>query len=315
MAKVTGLTAAKMLEIQGISEQAAIIAQSSIEVSSAARDAAQQASEQATSAVNLAAQSATAASASAQAASEQADRAETAASSVDMDAINARLTAMDDAIASKASLVGGKVPFAQLATSQSATQDTIPSRASGGRLPGIGTPTGATDAVPKAYIDNLMAALDADMTDFETLFARKDDLMFSTKIDTFVDGQTSTSMAVEVALMALPIDIEITAVCLTWDDPINIGGTAASCNARIVYRANTDAAATNIVQLSSTVQRMGGSGDANRRKVWNMKNGSWNNGSSRIIPAGNVVSFVLGSIVGAINFTLPMTVTIMYRPV
>lgn len=312
MAKVTGLTAAKMLEIQTISENAKDIALSSIEVSSAARDAAVQASEAAQAAITLASESANAASASAQSASDEADRAELAAQSVDMDAINSRLSAMDASLAGKASLVSGKVPFSQLATSQSATQDTIPSRASNGRLPGIGTPTGATDAAPKGYVDNILSAVDADLADYEAQFARKDDLMFSLKIDTFVDGQTSTSGAIEVALMALPVDIEILAVCLTWDDPINIAGTNNSCNARIVFRPNTAASATNVVQMSSETQRMGGSSDADRRKVWNMKNGTW--GTKRV-PAGNVLSFVLGSVKGSINFTLPMTVTIMYRPV
>lgn len=315
MAKVTGLTAQKMLEIEGEANEAKNVAQSAVISTERARDLAVSAAEQ-SEVSNASAQSAsTSSSMSAASALASAERAEAAAGGVDMDVINLRLAAMDSNIANKANLVSGKIPFAEVPTTQTATENTIPSRGAGGRLLGIGTPTTSTDAATKAYVDQMMNVLDADLADFENSLASKQDLMMTTRLDATVDGADVATNSIECAFLAAPVDMEITAVVLTFDDPIHISGTTNSVNVRIVHRANSAASGINIVQLSSTQQPIGGSGESHRRKAWNMKNGNWNTAANRIVPAGDVISLVLGSPVGSFRFTFPVIITIMWRPI
>lgn len=61
-------------------------------------------------------------------------------------------------LAAKADLVSGKVPDAQLGAATTATSGTIPKRGTGGKIGGVGTPTAADDAAPKAYVDAAEAA-------------------------------------------------------------------------------------------------------------------------------------------------------------
>lgn len=315
MAKVTGLTATKMLEIENKSEEAKNVALGTLSQSEQARDAAMSAANAASVGATNSQAAAQLASSSATNASNSADRAEAAADGVDMDAINQRLSDMDTNIQGKANLVGGKVPFAELSTSQATDPNTIPSRAAGGRLPGIGAPTSANDAVNKAHLDAVLQAIDADLTDFQNSMASKQDLMLTTRLDAMLDGQTVATAAFECALLAAPVDMELTAVVLTFDDPIHISGTTNSVNVRIVHRPNSDVSGINIVQLSSEKQTIGGPTEASRRKAWNMKNGSWNTASNRVVPAGDIISLVLGSPKGSFRFTFPVIITMMWRPI
>lgn len=317
MARVTGLTAGKMLEIQTLANDAVESARTSILVTETARDTAVAAASNASNAIEIVQTAETNASTHAANALDAAERAEAASGGIDMGAINTRLDGMDTTIAAKANLVNGKVPFEEVLTSQTATQNTIPSRTTNGRLPGVGTPTATTDAATKGYVDSFVNAVDADLTDMEKQMASKQDLMFSTTINAFVGGGMSTSSEIECTLVAAPVAMEITAVVLTWDSRINISGSTNRCNIRIIHRKNTDDNAVNIVQLGSPQQPIGGGTIASQRKAWNMKNGTWDRTAARIVPANNVISFVLGKYnggMGSINFMLPMTVTIMWRP-
>lgn len=62
-------------------------------------------------------------------------------------------------LAQKADLSSGKVPVAQLPTSTTTTTNTLPVRSTSGRIPGVGTPTAASDAAPKSYVDNSVQGL------------------------------------------------------------------------------------------------------------------------------------------------------------
>lgn len=315
MAKVTGLTASKMLEIQTEAETAKNLAVSSIVRAEAARDLAVSSSELAEASATASRQNSQSAAAASASAAASADRAEQASGGVDMTVINQRLSAMDSAILNKANLVDGKIPFGEVPTSQSPLVNTIPTRTTGGRLPGIGIPTVASDAATKEYVDQLGAALDADLVDFESTLASKQDLMMTTRLDATVDGSTVATESIECAFLAAPVAMEITAVVLTFDDPINISGTTNSVNVRIVHRPNSSVSGINIVQLSSEQQRIGGPTETNRRKAWNMKNGNWNTASNRIVPAGDIISLVLGSPKGSFRFTFPCIITLMWRPI
>lgn len=317
MARVTGLTAVKMMEIQDLANEAVTSAADSILITESARDTAVTAATNATNAIQMVQLSETNASTYADNALAAAERAESASGGIDMSAITDRLDSMDDSISSKATLVNGKIAYSEVPTSQSATQNTIPSRTTNGRLPGIGTPTATTDAATKAYVDQFVTAVDADLVDMENMMASKQDLMMTTTLNAFNGGANYANGAAECTIVAAPVAMEITAVVLTWDSAINISGSTNRCNIRIVHRANTAASAVNIVQLASVQQPIGGSTTASQRKAWNMKNGTWNTASNRIVPANNVISFVLGTYnggMGNINFLLPMTVTIMWRP-
>lgn len=100
-----------------------------------------------------AAERAAGSSADAARAKTEADRAERAADSVDMGAINTRLDGMDSNLGAKADLVNGRVPATQINAGSSAISGTIPLRGASGRLPGIGVPTGSSDATTKQYVD------------------------------------------------------------------------------------------------------------------------------------------------------------------
>lgn len=58
---------------------------------------------------------------------------------------------------SKADLVGGKVPMGQVNTSESATPGTIPVRTTSGRIPGVGNPQEAGDAVNQGSMASALA--------------------------------------------------------------------------------------------------------------------------------------------------------------
>lgn len=314
MAKVTGLTAGKMLEIQQDALNALSVSQAAATAADSSRSQAQSFASSAAAARNEALTAANNASSAASLATTEANRAEAAAGSVNMDAINLRLNQMDTNIANKANLVGGKVPFVELATSVLPDPSTIPARVIDGRLPGIGDPIDLSDAVNKQYLDGLISLLDDDLTDFGSLFATKQDLMFSTRIETFGSTNIVNSQAAELVFLAAPVAMEITDVSLVFENAVNIGGTTNSCNIRIVHRPNTDADGINIVQQSSEVRRIGGSGDTNRRKVWPMKNGNWNTASNRIVPMGDAISLVVGSPKGSFQLPLPFALTMMWRP-
>ena len=111
-----------------------------------------------------------AAAASATEATTQADRAETAAASVDMTAINQRLDQVDTELGEKVSQVTtgnrvyGTTSIGQQTThtiSETPLASSIPRRAAGGRLPGVGTPTHDGDAATKKYVDEASAAVAA----------------------------------------------------------------------------------------------------------------------------------------------------------
>lgn len=173
----------------------------------------------------------------------------------------------------------------------------------------------ADEFATKAYVDNSMAVLGSDLERFEKQAGQLQDFMTSVRVELDTGGSRTLTGANEMVLMTAPQPIEITGVTLVFDNPINVSGASPSCNVRIVRRANSGATAVNIVQKSTTMQGIGGSATTDRRKPWSMTNGSWGTVAARRVPAGESVSLVFGSIVGALKVPLPVLVTIEWRPI
>lgn len=250
---------------------------------------------------------------------DEADRAEAAANSVDMGAITDRLDGVDGVLGLKADLVDGHVPGSQLPIAQTATAGTIPERATGGRLPGIGLPTVASDAATKAYIDDAVAAmasgLASDLAAFQAQVLLIQDQMTTVRIDQSSSGAGAVTAQEEYLLMYAPFPIEITGVTLVLDGLVNISGTTNSMNIRIVRRANSGATAIDVVSLNTNQQAVGGSTASDRRKPWSMAAGNWGAVTNRRLAAGQSLSLVFGSIVGSPSWTMPMIAQIEWRPV
>ena len=191
--------------------------------------------------------------------------------------------------------------------------NTLPLRAGGGRLPGIGAPTQPTDASNKEYVDNvddlIRAQLETSLENVLTL----DEFFIATRHDCSYAGASaiveftgSTIFTVAVA----PFDLEITDVSLSFER-YNLArhGTNYARGWAQKLRAGVSTRVTNEKSTSTTT----GGEAITARKEWSLAAAGFLVPNNKLVK-GDLIQVGLGVTGAPAAIQLPFNVTVKCRP-
>lgn len=219
---------------------------------------------------------------------------------------------LDAGLSGKANLVGGKVPDAEIGAAQTATSGTVPKRTTSGRLPGIGAPTGATDATPKAYVDagitSAVTPVATQVTAMEGVMLTKDDLMITTIISGTADGATFVPETVYShynKFFVAPFPLRILSATLMFSRPQD--ASTSSKNFNLALRRFRSGAGAQIVEKTTWAEAIV------TDTAWSFDGATWNE-ANRVLQAGDGLGFG-GSVAGGAKLTYPVAVTVRFARV